>query len=232
MPKRLEVFVVYHDPQTLAGLDDKPFLIRRWLDDLPAGRYSHNSLAESRAYLADLPYQADAEYVGLATARWNKKYPRILGLQDLDKLDLQPNLVYAAEKTKPGWVGWSDECHPGMRRLIYEMAGLWDLPVECRSSVWANNFICHRSVMHDLMPFWRRTFDFMYQKYGLDPPFVTEKEAYSRYKQHLHPAYLYERITTLYFTNRTDLKVVQIPSAESLDETHHPLGVGLRHPRV
>ena len=199
---KLKVFLLWHD-------DGRRSADQRWyhhyvnLSELPIGEFQSNAIAETRAYMADLPL-GDAEYVGFCTARWNDKYRHAVRLSDLHHLRLSPKVVWAAERQETDWISQSDMNHPGMVPLIKEMASEMGLILSWGPTLFANNFICHRDVFEDLKKFIRKVVGYFHEKYHFDLPFNNGPHERSR-----QAAYFYERATMLYFANRSDLLLKQ-----------------------
>lgn len=171
------------------------------LDALPVGLYQDNRLAESRVYWWDGLEQG--EYTGLASARWEAKYPDILTPARLDALPLRPEVVWAACPTRPGWLAFSEHCHPGIARLTVAMASWAGLPVrDDRTSFWANNYVCAAGVWTRLLPAWRLMATQALTAWGLNPPFEL-----GSFDQARKVAYLLERATVLWFAAQEDLEV-------------------------
>ncbi len=201
LPK-LKVFLLWHDDGR-RGMDQRWYHHYVNLSELPIGEFQSNAIAETRAYMADLPL-GDAEYVGLCTARWNDKYRHNLRLHDLHHLSLSPKVVWAAERQYTDWIGQSDGHHPGMVPLIKEMASAMEMPLSWGPTLFANNFICHRDVFEDLKAFIRKVVGYFHEKYHFDFPFHIGPHERTR-----QAAYFYERATMLYFANRPDLILKQ-----------------------
>lgn len=202
----LSIHVLGHEQTLLDSLPERPFLSSVNLNALDIGQWQNNLLAESRIFMSDLPLQSESEYLGLATARWHEKYWSFLPLERLDELILAPDVVWAVQPSTRDWKYESDSNHPGMATLIEEVCKEFgyadDLP-----GLWANNFICHRNVYKLLHRRWTSMFDLMYRRYGFDLPFQTGNPEWDCRK----PAFFYERYTTIYFSNRTDLRIKKIP---------------------
>jgi hypothetical protein len=200
--ERLDVFVLSHSDAMLRASPKRTYLRPVNLDRLDIGRYQENHLAESRIFLSDVP-DTGSEYVGFATARWDGKYhPPVSRLGHLGRLPLYPSTVYSPDVFGPNWAAHSDQHHPGMYKLLKEMAEVSGLRLEAGPTFYGQNFICHRSVYDDFIKVWRTLFDHFYQKYRYDLPFDV-----GRFERRRAAAYLYERFTCLYFANRTDLKI-------------------------
>jgi len=204
----LKLFVLSHDEEWLQRVPSSPEYEPVNLTALDIGEFQTNMLGECRAFFRDFESET-AEYLGFANARWDQKYFKLK-----TRLD---TLARAAHRyAAPGWVltPWLEPQwykvtlihHPTMEPLLQELAALHSLALEPgRLTLWANDFICHRSVFFDWLRFWRETFDHFYHRYGLDLPFEISGTDPTR-----HSAFFYERFTAAYFANRQDVRVVNL----------------------
>jgi hypothetical protein len=204
---RCRIFVLHHGTGPRV---ERPYLHKINLDDLPIpAEFQDNRLAESRIYLWDEIANCEQEYLGFATASWDEKWFRLLPLDRLHWIDsmLTPDQVLAALPTATSsWMRDSETCHPGMAALIEEMSTVSAVPLSEQPTFWANNFVCHRDVFQSFLTSWKKMFFHFYRKYGFDPPFsVGTFDCKRKF------AYLAERFTMLYFSSRSDLKILRIP---------------------
>jgi hypothetical protein len=101
------------------------------------------------------------------------------------------------------WIELTLHHHPTMQPLIEELLVTKAITRNNhRVSLWANDFVCHRSVLLDWHRFWKTAFRHFYDQYGLELPFGSHGADESR-----HAAFFLERITTAYFANRLDVRV-------------------------
>lgn len=200
----LSIHVLGHDQTTLDMIPIRPFLTLVNLNKLEIGQWQTNLLAESRIFMSEI--QGNSEYVGLATARWHEKYYSYLPLDRFDELPLEPNIVWAVNPSSRNWKFESDGCHPGIAGLIEEVCKHFGY-ADNLPGLWANNFVCHRKVYNNLQQRWRLMFDLIHRRYGFDLPYDAGWNEWECRK----PSFLYERYTLIYFSNRTDLLIRQIP---------------------
>lgn len=212
---KIRIFGLYHKQAALDALPCAEWLVKINLNELLV-EPRDNCLGEGRAFLADLDL-GDAEYIGFANARWNKKYHHIgVKFADIGKIAqkyLKPDIVLAPWPTNApwlnygaNWAGLTLTMHPSMGALLTELSeftGMKTTPLKI--SLWANDFICHRKVFLEWREHWQRCFKYFNDKYGLKLPFTKFNIDINR-----HPAYFYERLTTIFFANREDLKVEPI----------------------
>lgn len=213
MPK-LTIHVVYSNQEVLDRIGDRSHIRKVRLDLLPIGKYQVNELAETRFLLSDIPL--DSEYIGFSSARWNEKYPDNVPLEELDQLPLAPDVVWVGFPALACWAAFSEDVHPGMLPYLQELHAVSGLPALTGHSFWSNNFICHRQVFADFLAKWRAMFDAMYARHGCNFKFGNNYARSKLYIPALHPAYFYERLTVLYFANRTDLRMM-LASRVNLD---------------
>ena len=190
--------MIGHIEETLNIIPKRDFLfpINISTIDIP---HQTNLLAESRQYFIKVK---DCEYIGFLSANRNK-YNNCKPIERMDELDYQPNIVYGGHLAPEDWYSSTLRWHPGMKELLDELANFTGLKLE-GISIWANNFVCHKSVYDDFIIYWHKCFDYFYQKYGYDLPFDI-----GTFEAKRKPAYFLERFTILYFANRRDLTIKQ-----------------------
>lgn len=205
----LTMNVIHINDEIINSVDDKLHIKKINLNSLKIDeKYKEieDELCENRFYLSKEYEKTNTPYIGLGSARWNEKYPYQIQLEKLPKLhyELHPRIVWAAQPTDRHWAEQSEYLHKGMMKYIKELADRKSMYIVAGRSFWSNNFICHKDVFYDFIEFWWDSYNYLYDKYKLDFDFET-------YENHnLKPAYLLERITVLYFSNRYDLVIKKI----------------------
>lgn len=208
--KSLRMFLLHHSQDKLDQVVDAPDITKVNLATLPLGQFQSNQISESRFWLTDGILQCDEEYVGVGTGCWDKKYPKH-PLSDRSKWieRLAPDKILTPNFARlEKWQFLSQQTHPGMMPLIAEAShveGINQTHWHCRDSVWAQTFICHRSILPDFLDKWRRMFLYLYTKFGFDMPFELGPHEKGR-----KAGYLCERLTMVYFASRTDLTVEEM----------------------
>lgn len=221
----LNLFVLYHNQGKLDSIPnlDCAQKVNVATINVP---YRSNMIGEGRAFLADLDTKS-AQYVGVVNARWDHKYDQFdhklqTKLADLPAYvercvtdgTMNPRTVHAPWTTdspmldiKNEWYEFTLKIHPTMEKLLRELQRFTGMEMSNkRRTFWANDFICHRLAYFDFIEFWRRCFRHFHSKYGYLLPMSTYGVDTCRYA-----AYFYERVSALYWANRTDLEVVPIP---------------------
>ena len=206
---KIKIFICGHEDRDLSRLTKHPHLVPINLNKLDI-EHQFNQLAENRIFLSDLPTQGNQEYIGFGTYRWNDKFRDCMPLENLYK-------IYQACSKRTVWVPliarndeWirvTERFHPGMMGLVQEAADFMGVSIMSGTTFWTNCFICHRDVYEDFVREWRRVFFYFHKKYDLNIPFTSNPPYHAQVKQ---AAFFYERITMLYFLNRTDLSIYQI----------------------
>lgn len=191
------IYVLAENEEKLQLVENNPNFQKVNLSLLDVGKYQLNCLAENRIFLSELP---ETPTVGFATARWDQKYKH--KISKLESLSPTGTSVYVADLTGKEWAFRSDTLHPGMYKLLQELSSFSGLPLDAGETFYSNNFVCSWEVFADFSPFWKKCFHHFFDKYGPNLPF---KNCWSGYKQELHPAYFFERITMLYFANHGSL---------------------------
>ena len=197
----LSVFVLGFDKSHWLKIPDVEHLM---VVDLN-GCSKRNELSEHRFFT--LRPVVSKEYAGFATWRWHEKCKHLIPLIDLAKLELEPNVVWYAWGAND-WYAESENRHRGIKQyldMLIEYTGLQ----RGKKSFYANQFICHKDVFNDFIDKfnqWFKHFDSLNFNYN----FRVDAKDKPR-----TPACFYERFSTLYFANRTDLIFKQIPRNEN-----------------
>lgn len=181
------------------------------LSALQVGPLQDNRLSEHRIFVSDKFERAGADYVGLATWRWSVKCRHLIGLEEFTQLPLERDVVWAAWPDD-NWYRQSCIDHRGIRPYLDEMLGLAAEQLGTKVSaegrgLLANQFVCHASVYAGFQQFFRRIFGVMHARHGMSYDFWVSDKDRPRV-----PAVLYERIAAIYFSNRADLVVKQMPA--------------------
>ncbi|HWB13354.1 MAG TPA: hypothetical protein VG826_29280 [Pirellulales bacterium] len=216
--KTLSVFVLGHQETVLGQVRAARHLRTVFLPDIDA----NCRLAESRVFLAGGPFDAppDSAYLGLATASWQRKYgpheewngrkwPHCLPLERLDLLELQENVVWCAAITDDeDWAFDLDHLFPGCDALVDELIDRFGLAHKHELGPLANNFVAHRDVTLDHARWMRSAIRYLDARYGEAWPISGER--HPCFADRL-PAFACECASILYFANRPDLELRQIP---------------------
>lgn len=234
---RLKVFVLGHSDELLAAVPDAPHLVPTDLRSLTVpDPFNTNLLAENRFLLSDEATQASAEYIGLGSANWATRFPTQLPLADLDALApmLKKNRVFAPLLSR-NWRDSEEEWHPGMTKIVDEVAAQFGLSKQQRVTLCCNAFICHREKFAEFLAFWREAWAFVYDRYGFEFPFTyrcptcgnESDDGIGRYQASRHAGFVGENLTMLWFANQTDLQLynatprfVQPPFTRTLRATY------------
>lgn len=162
--------------------------------------FQKSGLSEIRFFLSNPKPQTD--YVAVVTASWEIKYPQYGKLEKLSNLwTPQPKVVYAAQMTN-NWWGDSENAHPGITRVLWEILKPLQIKTLKNTSFYANNFACSKEVFEEFIDWYIPAFQFIFDQYGYNPPFKI-----GNYDPNRKLAYLAERLTLIYFANRNDLIV-------------------------
>lgn len=211
---KLKIFFLSHDQNILDDVPEMPFATEKvLLGSLPLGEFQDNRLGEGRAFLADLNTEG-ADYLGFLNARLLEKYNRWQIHRHRNDMswdrvkDLPSRLaihkVIAPWNAPPDWAAYSESQHPNMLPILQRMAAHTNMRLDtAQPSLWGNDFICESHVWLSWRVFWRNTFEMIHGWYGWDPPYLVTPNMDPNRK----PAYIYERITTLYFGNRPELTI-------------------------
>lgn len=217
---KLKIFVIGHSDFNIPEFD---FLEKVNCSKLEI-EHQNNQLGENRIYLSDIVEKSDAEYVGFVSWRYEEKRGQVghpaTPLISLDRLELSPNVVWCPWPAN-NWAKGSIAYHTGIEPYLKELSEHTKLPLSYYSGIWANSFICHKSVYLQFQKFFRDVFDIFHKKYGFNFNFYVpdgksvHPNGITRY-DHLDyskrkVAVFYERVATLYFSARHDLILKTIP---------------------
>lgn len=214
MTNGIDLSLLYHDPRVLAAIPASVQARRVLLGAVPTDppEWQDNRLAEGRFFLwKDFVPDPAATYVGQLGARLDRKYARLeLGWDNLAKrlaAAVGPKWVVAPWPAPPWWSDQTEHTHHGSKWVIDDLCRAAGLPMAYRRTVWAHDFVCEQSVWLDFRKTFRKVLRYFAHKYRspMGVPFPAVNCDGDRV-----PAYLYERVTCLYFANRTDLEVVQL----------------------
>lgn len=167
--------------------------------------YSDNLLSEHRLYLGTKSLQFRGDYMGILTWRWHQKCKHMIPLEKIPLLPFEENTVWAAWP-EPNWYKHSIVNHKGIQKYLDELCEFTGLSSE-GVGIYGNNFICSRLVFAQFWGFFMDCFSVFHAKYGLHgfDFWVKEKDVPRL------PSVFYERVAALYFANRKDLVIKQIP---------------------
>jgi hypothetical protein len=198
---RLTLFGLGHNDELLKRLPVRKHLIPVALHRLA----EPECYAEFRFFLHPLPMSS--EYVGFVSCRWAEKFPKASPIEKLEELPLSPQCVYAPAPTAGiDWVEHSEKVHPGLSKLIPELAAAMGVELLPKApTLWTSNFICHRTVWESYAKAFTAAAKFASQRWGAEPPFDV-----GRYDPSRKVAYLMERATMIYFASRGDLRVSKV----------------------
>lgn len=160
-----------------------------------------NEISEHRFFITK--FHSDAEYLGFATWRWHQKCKHLISLNQLAGLEMKPNVVWYAWEAKD-WYTESKIRHRGIEKYLDMLVSHTGLQ-HGKRSFYANQFICHRDIFFDFMEKFKEWFNH-FDKQNLNYNYTVQPKDKPR-----TPACFYERFSTLYFANRTDLIFKQIP---------------------
>lgn len=207
----MKIFILGHNEDSLKKIPELEFLEKTDLSKLNLPVPNTNDIAENRFYLQDPETFSNCpEYIGTLTHNFNDKYHDLIGLENLESIKnlLKPDTVLAAAPThdffKNHWLKWTYSYHQTIEPYMKDLSNIMGIPLTNEDTLWANNFVCHKTVFIDFVNNFRKTFQEMHKKHGYD--FKIKVDDPSR-----TAAYIYERVAMLYFSNRKDLKIKRIP---------------------
>lgn len=194
-----------------------PWVVPINLSALPVGELQSNQLCEHRIYFTDLPEQSDADYVGFVTWRWFDKFSHLMPISEFDRLPLSENVIWVGEKAI-GWYNNTTAYHWGIEKYMTELIDISGLHPKL-FGFWSNQFICHKSVYLEWKEWFMEIFLYFHEKYGFNYDFYIKEADRNR-----HAGAFYERFSSLYFGNRSELEMKQIPRHITVSGENIPLG--------
>lgn len=213
--KNLKIFVLGHKKEQLEKIPQKKFISTINLSNLNI-QISNNKvintqdLAENKFFLSDHIFRSQESFIGIITHRYKQKYD--LDIENLFKLKnrLEMSCVYTCHTARKDWYEYTINYHPGIDRYLKEISYVFNLPIRKKNVFWANNFICHKSIFAEFALVFRQIFHYMHEKYGYNFDYKVDSG-----QEHRRAAFLYERISMMYFSNQDNLDIIQIPYAKS-----------------
>jgi hypothetical protein len=223
----LELFVLSHTNELLGMVPQKPFINKVLLSSLNIPvKFQGEELAENRFFISEESNKASGKYIGCISSRWDERFPKFPKIKDLDVLAhslsdldvLAPQSLRVTKSQFVSWVNLQDLVHPGMSALLWEVIDR-NLSLEKNhhyNIVMGNNFILSRTIYFEFLNFWRKAFVDLNNKFGFDFPFsyrcpicgLESINGIGRWSRLRHSAFLYERLTAIFFASRPDLNLV------------------------
>ena len=196
----------------VSGFDDSQFnrihglhLHKVNLSKLQVNEFQDNRLSEHRLFLSHEIEKLNCNYTGNITWRYNQKCKHLVSAESIWQLPVESNVVWAAWVDK-NWYRKSCIDHKGLQKYLAELVELTGLSIEGNGFL-ANQFICSKEVYLEFQIFFRKWFEYFHNKYGFTYDFWVKESDKNRI-----PAVFYERFAALYFANRKDLIIKQIPN--------------------
>jgi len=205
----LKVFVTYFEASQIQRIPTHAAHITPInLSLLQLGELQDNRLSEHRLFLSNIMNDEHCAYLGNLTWSWSQKNKHMISLDNIWQLHREPNVVWAAWPDK-NWYRKSCIDHPGLQKYLDELMEFTGLTPD-GTGLLANQFICSNKVFKEFQEFFVKCFIHFHNKYGFDYDFTMAEKYKARYQSRL-PALFYERFAALYFANRHDLIIKQIP---------------------
>jgi len=206
----LKIYVLGHSEECFNSYAAKDFLVKTNLNQLDLQVPNRNCDGECRFYIQPQSFcDTLPNYVGSLTWRHNIKYKDVINLEAMDVLEksLSEKTVYASAPSSiyfPNWISYTHAYHRTISAYLEELAGIMGMPLSNNPTCWANNFVCHREVMADLMRVFREVYPKVNSLYRGKIDIKCDDPNRSG-------AYLYERVSMIYFANRPDLDIRPMP---------------------
>jgi hypothetical protein len=164
---KFDILCVGHSEDQLKSIEDRYYLRKINLNDFER---SEDDLRFCESFLYTLEFdelfRKDAEYVGMVTGSWNKKY---IGLNPIDKLDYSPGLNYLDDNsvmcaTNNDSKIFIDTELPVLKIIsenitkqqIDEFCNIVDIKKTFSCGPVNNQIICHRDIMKELFEYYQK----------------------------------------------------------------------------
>jgi len=201
----LKVFITYFDASQLQRIPQSAHLAPVNLSTLPLCELQDNRLSEHRLFLSQAIDNEHCPYLGNLTWRWFQKNRHMIQLENVWQLHRESNVAWAAWPDI-NWYRKSCIDHPGMQKYLDELMEFSGLQCE-GVGILASQFICSNKVFKEFQQFFIKCFNYFHAKYGFNYSFYVKDKDANRLA-----AVFYERFAALYFANRHDLIIKQIPN--------------------
>ncbi len=208
----IKVFSLGFNSSNFDLVANEPHIVKVNLDKLQlidGLKNDNQQLSEDRIFLSKEVdkhiYTSDApEFIGFATWRWHDKFAMKKPITEWKRGGWRADSVYVVAKID-NWYEESCFHHPGMRKYLVEMAKIGNMKLGLKNGLYFNNFVCTAQVYSEFQIFFREIFWHFHKKYEYDFDFFVIPKHEVR-----KAACLYERVAALYFSNRTDLKMIEL----------------------
>lgn len=205
------IHVCGKDEASLRSIDNR--LNKVVLERLPQSKpeWKRNALCETRFHLWAMDNFEEAspperDYIGLFHASYATKFPHRPSLDKFIDVSIPTNAVFAVMPVLQQR-NVAELFHPGMGELLDEVC--------VRNSfdyyglgLMTNSFYCHRTAYWKFLQWFRSEFEYWDTRYGDDFPFSCV-----RTKPQCRPAYFYERVSCLWFSN-SGYRITPVPPVE------------------
>jgi hypothetical protein len=173
-------------------------------------------LAETKFLLAPQARETTADYVGLCSVNYDRKWPDPPHLADLPRLarHLGPSLALGEGLIGlDEWMASAEWHHPGLAAVLERVAETFDLELHNVPVPGANTFICHREHYLWMLDRFSAMMEAVFDWYGTEIPFryrcpdcgTSSDSGYGRWTDSRHVGYVGERLTRLIFATRPDI---------------------------
>lgn len=220
----LEIAVAGHSKEQFERIHPRSYLKYAIMSELDYDNplYKHNSIGESRIFLANNLFKDTSEVVGTATASWNRKYypHKIDHIANwpfypiIEKMRQDPTIVLCAtlcygSYAREGDPLWVSNFQKHFRKefnnsdwvedKLYKITGLkYD---GIRPAPYANQIICHKTLFYELCQFIRKHMDTIIDSFSLTPTYETPDPSRPL-------AYILEELTMLWWSSRNNVQFV------------------------
>lgn len=205
----LKVFVTYFEHDQLRRIPKSAHLMPIDLSQIPLCELQDNRLSEHRLFLSKFIEDEHCAYLGNLTWRWYQKNKFMMPLESVWQLHRSPEIVWAAWPDL-NWYRKSCIDLPGIQKYLDELIEFTGFSSE-GTGILANQFICSNKVFKEFVTFFHEVFAYFHSKYGLGGFHFDMMEKYKANNSGRIPALFYERVAAIYFANRHDLIIKQIP---------------------
>lgn len=216
----VDIALCGHTDQTKNNYQQRKYIQHYNLNNLQYknSHWSHNTIGESRIFLADDIFDDNKQVWGCLTASFNEKYnpfkiDQLNNYIDFDVLHKSHNLVYCTSICAGNAAGlkqdmWHKNFQKHFRNLyknsyfvqenINKITGLeYDETTKCP---YANQIICNKELMQELIDYMRSVIDKVLDTFGLDFQYPNAPDP------RRNIAYIMEEISMLWWANKKNIK--------------------------
>ncbi len=200
----MQLFITHSSICILKKLNTKNFMSKFFLSKIQNENCQDYSFGSNKLiyFLGKNPDLVQEEFVGIADAKWNRKFKSCAKIQHLNMIKYNKNTVYTPCK-KNEWYKKSIEEMPKTKDFIDEVLEKNKFKNKDSFTVYENNFICEKSLFNNFTSWFYQTFNSIFFKY---------KNLFNENNK-ISKNFFCERLTAIYFANQ-DIEIQNISNVD------------------